>query len=586
MSGKLLKSFGLFLLLMGLVVPFLLGGNRAYSGSNLVVNGGFEDGVIAPWTNYNSGTIVADAYAGAYAGFLPSHGSYEQVITGLSPNTEYRLRGWARLDTGSTGRVIVGVKDFGGAAVDANIDAVVYTEGDVVFTTGAADTSAKIYCFKQGGEGGAFCDEFSVAPVSAELLANWGFEDGVIAPWTNFSGGSIVTNDVRSGNYAGYLPSQGSFEQVVTGLTPGASYEVSGWAKVEGGGTGEVIVGVKDYGGAAVDAVITADVYTEGRNSFTMGSASTSATIYCFRYWGDLGAFCDDFSVTETTVDPLPTPIPSGEWTLIWSDEFGGNSLDTSKWGYELGYIRNNELQYYTDRPENVRVEGGNLVLEAREESFMGYAYTSGSIETLGNFAFQYGRVDVRAALPMDQGLWPAIWTLGENFPSVNWPYSGEIDIMEHINEEQFIYGTIHYADANNMHDSEGGGGFLADPEAFHVYSIEWDEDEIRWFIDDVAFNVIQISDAERTEFHLPHFLKLNLAVGGNWPGPPDGETVFPAQYLVDYVRVYELGVPTSVQGVGGSSSAESLPNLLPIIMIAFSALLVLAAIKIKMPNS
>ncbi len=378
----------------------------------------------------------------------------------------------------------------------------------------------------------------SLLSAAQTLIENGGFETGVPEPWVFIGNGSLISIEARTGNHAGYLADEGdSMEQTITGLSPDTTYILSGWAKIEKFSSGSVVIGVKGYGGPTLDGGVQGKSYERVTHTFTTGPSSTSAVIYCYRNFGGQ-AFCDDFELTrQTSAEPTP------ERVLIWSEEFDGDRLNESIWSYELGYIRNQELQTYTNNSKNVRVENGNLILEAHAENVDGFAYTSGSVETIGKFDFQYGRVDVRAAIPIGQGIWPAIWTLGSDFPQVNWPHSGEIDIMEHINAEPLLHGTIHYSDANRNHQSIGQFTTVnpTDLQAFHIYSIEWDAEKIRWFLDDVQFAEVDITSADMTEFHQPHYLKLNLAIGGSWPGPPDQTTVFPARYLIDYIRVYTL---------------------------------------------
>ncbi|NLG84815.1 MAG: glycoside hydrolase family 16 protein [Firmicutes bacterium] len=228
--------------------------------------------------------------------------------------------------------------------------------------------------------------------------------------------------------------------------------------------------------------------------------------------------------------------------TLVWSDEFNGSSINSSNWSFDIGGggWGNNELQYYTDRSENARIENGNLVIEARKESYQGYQYTSARLKTQGKRSFTYGRIEARMKLPMGQGLWPAFWMLGANFPSVGWPKCGEIDIMEHINNETVVHGTIHWD--NNGYAYYGGASGYVDVTQYHVYSVEWTPSYIRWFVDGVKFWEANIANSINgtDEFHKPFFIILNLAVGGNWPGAPNSSTVFPARVYVDYVRVYQ----------------------------------------------
>ena len=228
------------------------------------------------------------------------------------------------------------------------------------------------------------------------------------------------------------------------------------------------------------------------------------------------------------------------KWDLTWSDEFNGDKINPLNWTYDMdghGW-GNNELEYYTDRPENSRIEDGNLIIEARKESYKGSQYTSARLKTEGLQNFTYGKIDARIKLPEGQGTWPAFWMLGSNMASSQWPACGELDIMEHINSSQDIYGTIHW-DANGM-QSEGGQTKI-DVTQYHDYSIEWTPNYIKWFVDDTEYAKYDITNGINgtAPFHKPFFILLNLAVGGNWPKSPDSSTEFPAKMYVDYVRVY-----------------------------------------------
>ncbi len=245
------------------------------------------------------------------------------------------------------------------------------------------------------------------------------------------------------------------------------------------------------------------------------------------------------------------TPEDYAGYTLVWRDEFEGESLNTSNWTYEIGTGSNgwgnNELQYY--RAENTAVKDGFLTITAKKESFSGSAYTSSRLVTKGKQEFQYGRIDIRARLPKGQGVWPALWMLGAKNPGVPWPACGEIDIMEKIGgpeHENKVYGTLHW-DHNGSYASTGDKPPYVLPtgifnDKFHVFSLVWDETNIKWYVDDVLFNNIDITPAGLSEFHDKFFFIFNVAVGGNWPGSPDASTVFPQQMVVDYIRVFEAG--------------------------------------------
>lgn len=225
---------------------------------------------------------------------------------------------------------------------------------------------------------------------------------------------------------------------------------------------------------------------------------------------------------------------------LIWSDEFDYAGLpDSTKWDREVGYIRNHELQYYTDRRiENSTVKDGNLLLIGIKEPYDSFAYTSASINTLGKFSVKYGKIEARMKLPTGQGKWPAFWMMGENRPEVGWPKCGEIDIMEHINSENILYGTAHWD--KDGHKSKGSKTSCNVSE-WHNYAVEWDADSLRWLLDDKRYFAVAINDTTESmhEFHKPHYLLLNFAIGGDWPKSPDSTSVFPDTVFVDYVRVY-----------------------------------------------
>ncbi len=232
-----------------------------------------------------------------------------------------------------------------------------------------------------------------------------------------------------------------------------------------------------------------------------------------------------------------------GQYALVWADEFDDNELNLNKWSYDLGQgdwgWGNNELQFYTNNAANINVDTGYLHIIAKSQSFAGANYTSARIKTKDLYEFTYGKVEARIKIPYGQGFWPAFWMLGANIDDVSWPYCGEIDIMEHINNENVIHGTHHYD--NNGHNYIGNS-VVCDASEFQVYSIEWTPYSIKWYLNGSIYfqNSIDPSSVSKEEFHSPFFLLLNLAVGGLWPGNPDISTNFPGIMMVDYVRVYQ----------------------------------------------
>ena len=235
---------------------------------------------------------------------------------------------------------------------------------------------------------------------------------------------------------------------------------------------------------------------------------------------------------------------------LIWSDEFSYKGLpDSTKWGYEVGLVRNKEKQYYTNaRIENAHVENGCLVIESLRESYEGSDYTSASINTLGKASFDGDfRIEVSAKLPQGKGIWPAIWMMGSNRPQVGWPRCGEMDIMEFVgNTPNTVWGTFHWYDSlsanKSNHSSKGDKLLFSDlHDRFHVYGLERKGNTISLFVDDnVYFTFTPPASALPQIFEKPMYLLINTAVGGSWGGAID-DNIFPQKFYVDYVRVYRL---------------------------------------------
>jgi beta-glucanase (GH16 family) len=254
-------------------------------------------------------------------------------------------------------------------------------------------------------------------------------------------------------------------------------------------------------------------------------------------------------------------PSPHG-YQLVWSDEFNGpdgSVPDPAKWSYAIGGDGwgNHELEFYTDHPQNAQMKSGNLVITAQKETTVTAKgetrlYTSARIRTKGLFSQTYGRFEARIKIPKGEGLWPAFWMLGDDISTVGWPRCGEIDIMENVGKEPaLVHGSLHgagngapTADLTSKFSLPGNPSLSDD---FHVYAVDWDADAVRFFIDATnyaTFTRQQWPAGAVWPFDHNFFLLLNLAVGGDWPGPPDSSTVFPQQMLVDYVRVYRRKLP------------------------------------------
>lgn len=246
--------------------------------------------------------------------------------------------------------------------------------------------------------------------------------------------------------------------------------------------------------------------------------------------------------------------IVDRNYQLVWEDNFNGpagQAPDAAKWTYDIGTgpgndgWGNQELQYYTDRPENAALDGaGNLAITARSESYAARAFTSARINTKGIFDQAYGRFEARIKMPWGPGIWPAFWLLGADIDQVSWPQCGEIDIMEYRGQEpNLVHGSLHgpgYSGGAAITKSFGFTNNRFDVD-FHVFAVEWGEDYIDYYVDDTLYQRIK-PEAVPGEwvYDHPFFIILNVAVGGNYVGFPTPQTPFPQTMLVDYVKVYK----------------------------------------------
>jgi beta-glucanase (GH16 family) len=240
-------------------------------------------------------------------------------------------------------------------------------------------------------------------------------------------------------------------------------------------------------------------------------------------------------------------PAPAAAWKLVWSDEFNYSGLpDSSKWSYDVGGDGwgNHELEYYTaNRLVNARVEQGCLVIAARREKWSSQNYTSARLVTKGKGDWTYGRIEVRAKLPLGRGTWPAIWMLGSTTP-LKWPDDGEIDIMEHVGfDPGVVHATVHCRKFNNVPEVTAAIRVEDLAQAFHVYSLQWDSDSLHMYIDHQQYFSFgnDHTGYAAWPFQQPMHLLLNVAVGGDWGGKQGvDESVFPQEMKIDYVRVYQ----------------------------------------------
>ena len=260
----------------------------------------------------------------------------------------------------------------------------------------------------------------------------------------------------------------------------------------------------------------------------------------------------NDDSTLPYELEDYETPNSYSGWTLTWADEFGGTEINTDWWTHEIGNgdngWGNNEMQYYTDAPENSRIENGNLVIEARNDYWNGkQQYTSARMITKDKKTFGSSRIDIRAKLPKGQGIWPALWMLGNNINEKGWPACGEIDIMELIgNLPSTSHATVHFGTDYPTNYKYVGDDYKISGEVFndrfHVFSAVRELNQMWFYVDDILIFDFTSRDTQGQPypFNEQFFFIFNVAIGGNWPGSPDATTVFPQQMVVDYVRVFE----------------------------------------------
>ena len=273
--------------------------------------------------------------------------------------------------------------------------------------------------------------------------------------------------------------------------------------------------------------------------SCTIGTTTAKATIQT-----------EDGTYLPTDNSGYSTPSTYPGYTLVWSDEFNGTTLDLNSWNQEIGNGSggwgNNELEYYTNSQKNTLLSNGNLVIEARKEVIGGFNYSSARLTTQNKKTFKYGRIDIRAKLPVSKGMWPALWMLGSNITTVNWPACGEMDIMELVGSSPGrVRSTMHWKSTSGTHLSKGADYNLPSgdfSQQFHVYSMVWNQDIIQNYVDDKLILTTTVTDAGAASypFNANQFFIFNVAVGGDWPGPPDNSTPFPQRMFVDYVRVFQ----------------------------------------------
>jgi beta-glucanase (GH16 family) len=473
--------------------------------------------------------------------------------------------------------------------------------------------------------GGFFILALAALPLrAANVLSNPGFETGDLGGWTTYGANTYVLNNpsiAHSGSnyfkvyqaFSGAINYNGIYQDNISG--PGVVYSADGWAytlssdALAGQNVAWIEVTFRDVSGNILalyrSALVTTNAIASGAfpentwidlqvtnqynpNTFVITNtvsslvapAGTSFVRYQIVFQGDQyysggSMYFDDLTLNQTSATAY-----GQDWNIVWSDEFNGNSLNTTNWTYDTGNgcpslcgWGNEELEYYTSSTQNVNVTNGLLHIVALEQSMGGENYTSGRIKSVGLFYTTYGRFEWRARLPQGIGFWPALWMLPENSPYGGWPNSGEIDVMENNgnipNQEG---GTIHYGGANGKDTYTGATYTFLDGDSvtnFHTYLLEWSTNAINWYVDGHLYENqtnwwSNVGTSTSTypypaPFNQPFYILMNLAIGGQYlgnPSPASINTNLPGEMDVDYVRVYEQTTPLEI------SAAESAGNV------------------------
>jgi len=455
--------------------------------------------------------------------------------------TTIRLAALISLFAGCTSKDSIDVSDSG---KDSPVDTEMDTEPDTDPDTDS-DSDTDTFPPPDTEETG---DTDPEPPVN--LLQDPSFEEGASA-WNIWGGAERVENEANLGDWALKATQVNGAEQLVEGLEPNTTYRLSGWARTTG--ENPISIGVKKHGNPESKVTFTDSEYTEQEMTFTTGFGSTSAIIYAYKHSGESAGYADDLSLTYES---------ESAYNLIWSDEFDGTgSPDSTKWGFEEGFVRNEEAQWY--QPDNAFLENGDLVIEGRKESRPNpnyeagssswktnretIEYTSSSLRSEGLFSWQYGRMVVRAKVTNLTGTWPAIWTLGN---SCEWPSNGEVDVMENYGGKiwaNFAWGTNTRWKPNwDSSTTEVSSLPKSWTDDYHIWELDWTESQMKIYLDGVLLNSVNLSGTingsaaceGQNPFQQPHFLLLNLALGSN--GGSVDALSFPTQYRVDYVRIYQ----------------------------------------------
>jgi endoglucanase len=398
--------------------------------------------------------------------------------------------------------------------------------------------------------------------------------------WTAMSGFQVeATTDSGGGNNVGFAD-PGDWLEYSVNISQAGNYLVEYRLASQDGSNGFTV----SVNGDVIDTVVVANTggwQTWATQSNTVDLPAGEHTIKVDALDEQWNLNWINFSLSTA---PTPTPAPLS-WQLVWADEFNGETIDSANWEHQVfpgAGSGNEELQYYTDRTVNSRIEddtdnpgSGNrmLVIEAHEESpqYLGHDYSSARLHTAGKQDFLYGRIEARIKIPSGQGYWPAFWMLPTDWVYGGWAASGEIDILEAVNVADTVHGTLHYGgewpDNQNSGCAYNAGGGINFGDDFHTYAIEWEPSEFRWYVDGNLFctrtNDSWFSDDSPSPapFDQPFHILLNVAVGGTWPGSPSSSTVFPQKMWVDYVRVSQIPNEQPSVNLTNPTTSTTLPT-------------------------
>jgi beta-glucanase (GH16 family) len=448
---------------------------------------------------------------------------------------------------------------------------------------------------------------------SAGLLSNPGFESDpagenhTLTGWTQFGGNTFneTSPTIAHGGtnyfkvyqaFNGQVNYTGIYQDYISG--PGAVYTADGWAyslssdKLAGQNVAWIEVTFRDANANILalyrSALITTNAIATGNfplntwvdlpitNQYDPAALTITNTVaqliapagtYFVRYqivlqgdanYSNGSMYFDDLNLVQTGA------MPYGSWNIVWSDEFNGTNINPKVWTYDIGNSGwgNNELEYYTSRTNNAYVAGGLLHIAAQKESYGGASYTSARIKSQGLFSWKYGRLEWRAQLPAGTGCWPALWLLGTNITTISWPGCGEIDVVENNGSNPgFVQGSLHSGSDETGYYNFFDGNSVTN---FHTYTLDWSPNAILYYVDGHLYQS-QTSWTSSTgtypfPFNQPFFFIMNLAIGGNYVGNPsiatiNSGTVFPAEMLVDYVRIYTMTNPLQISVVPTNST-------------------------------